>query len=129
RLDRVIQKMDTSLGGLADEGDGLEDMVEAEPDVGTAGDSGPATDAESDDAVVRFINKTMIDAIRRGASDIHFEPYEKSYRVRMRIDGILEEVSHPPPALAEKLAARIKVISALDVADRRRPQDGRTKLK
>jgi type IV pilus assembly protein PilB len=86
--------------------------------------------AEVDDApVVKFVHKIMLDAIRRGASDIHFEPYEKYYRVRLRMDGVLREVTKPPLALATKIAARIKVMSRLDVSERRVPQDGRIKLK
>src|SRR5690606_29788395 len=86
--------------------------------------------AEVDDApVVRFVNKVLLDAIKKGASDLHFEPYEKFYRVRFRIDGVLQEVAKPPLALAYKIAARIKVMSRLDVSERRVPQDGRIKLK
>ncbi len=88
------------------------------------------THSEADDApIVRFINKLLLDAIRRDASDIHFEPYEKSYRVRFRIDGILEEVTKPPTNLAPRLAARLKVMSRLDISERRIPQDGRIKMR
>lgn len=83
-----------------------------------------------DDApVVRFVNKMMLDAIRLGASDIHFEPYEKHYRIRFRIDGVLQEISRPPVNLAPRLAARLKVMSRMDISERRVPQDGRIKLK
>ena len=71
----------------------------------------------------------MLDAIRRGASDIHFEPYEKTYRVRFRMDGVLKEIAQPPVQLAGKLAARLKVMSRLDIAERRVPQDGRIKMR
>jgi len=85
--------------------------------------------SEVDDApVVRFIQKLLIDAINEGASDIHFEPYEKYYRVRFRTDGILREIAQPPLVLREKIAARIKVISRLDISEKRIPQDGRMKL-
>ncbi|MBS1209646.1 MAG: pilus biosis protein [Proteobacteria bacterium] len=85
--------------------------------------------AEVDDApVVRFIQKMLVDAINEGASDIHFEPYEKFYRIRFRTDGVLREISQPPLALKEKIAARIKVISRLDISEKRVPQDGRMKL-
>ena len=85
--------------------------------------------SEVDDApVVRFIQKLLIDAINEGASDIHFEPYEKYYRVRFRTDGILREIAQPPLVLREKIAARIKVISRLDISEKRVPQDGRMKL-
>ncbi|MCZ6718059.1 MAG: type IV-A pilus assembly ATPase PilB [Gammaproteobacteria bacterium] len=87
-------------------------------------------DADVDDApVVRFVNKVLLDAIKRGASDIHFEPYEKFYRVRFRLDGVLSEFAKPPLTLSRKIAARIKVMSRLDVSERRIPQDGRIKLK
>ncbi|MBU3696482.1 type IV-A pilus assembly ATPase PilB [Dechloromonas sp.] len=84
---------------------------------------------EIDDApVVKFIQKMLLDAINDGASDIHFEPYEKSYRIRFRVDGILREVASPPLAIKEKIASRIKVISRLNIAEKRVPQDGRMKL-
>ncbi len=78
---------------------------------------------------MRFVNKLLLDAIRRGASDIHFEPYEKIYRIRLRMDGVLKEVAQPPVQLAMKLSARLKVMSRLDIAERRVPQDGRIKMK
>ena len=82
-----------------------------------------------DDApVVRFLQKMLMDAIRDGASDLHFEPYEKTYRIRFRTDGILREIATPPIAIKEKLASRIKVISKLDISEKRVPQDGRMKL-
>ncbi len=87
-------------------------------------------DSEVDDApIVRFVNKVLLDAINRGASDIHFEPYEKQYRVRLRQDGILNEFAAPPVNLAPRLAARLKVMSRLDISERRIPQDGRFKMK
>ena len=79
--------------------------------------------------VVRFVNKILVDAINGGASDIHFEPYEKMYRIRYRTDGILKEVATPPVQMGGRLAARIKVMSRMDLAERRVPQDGRIKLK
>lgn len=87
-------------------------------------------DAGGDDApIVRFVNKLLLDAIKQGASDLHFEPYEKSYRVRYRVDGVLQEVSAPPITLAGRIAARLKVMSRLDISEKRVPQDGRIKLK
>lgn len=84
---------------------------------------------DKDDApIVVYINKILLDAIRKGASDLHFEPYEKTYRIRFRIDGILSEVAKPPVSLASRMAARLKVMSRLDIAERRVPQDGRIKL-
>lgn len=98
----------------------------------TESDSEQSTDAgaaDVDDApVVKFIHKILIDAINEGASDIHFEPYEKFYRIRYRTDGILREIAQPPLPLKEKIAARIKVISRLDISEKRVPQDGRMKL-
>ena len=84
---------------------------------------------EIDDApVVRYLQKIMLDAINQGASDIHFEPYEKSYRIRYRRDGILAEVAQPPMAIKDKVASRIKVLSRLDISEKRVPQDGRMKM-
>lgn len=85
---------------------------------------------EKDDApIIVYINKILMDAIKKGASDLHFEPYEHKYRVRFRIDGILHEMASPPNSLATRLSARIKVMSRLDIAEKRKPQDGRIKLK
>jgi len=86
-------------------------------------------DAADDTPIVRFVNKILLDAIRQGASDIHFEPYEKDYRVRFRTDGILREVVSPPRNLAPRLAARLKVMSQMDISERRVPQDGRIQMK
>ena len=89
-----------------------------------------STEDEKDDApIIVYINKILMDAINKGASDLHFEPYEQTYRIRFRIDGILHEVANPPNTLANKLSARIKVMSRLDIAEKRKPQDGRIKLK
>jgi type IV pilus assembly protein PilB len=125
-IDKTLEDMDGGLGDMDDdEFDDLEDLE--------VGDDAPASqedDTEVDDApVVKFVNKCLIDAIKKGASDLHFEPYEKMYRVRFRIDGVLEEIAKPPIALSGKIAARIKVMSRLDVSERRVPQDGRIKLK
>ncbi len=96
---------------------------------GEAG-AGPAEGgAESDDApVVRFVHKILLDAIKKGASDIHFEPYEREFRVRFRSDGMLHEIASPPVSLAARISARLKVMSRMDIAERRVPQDGRIKL-
>ncbi|OGT73059.1 MAG: type IV-A pilus assembly ATPase PilB [Gammaproteobacteria bacterium RIFCSPLOWO2_02_FULL_56_15] len=125
-IEKTLEEMEGGLGGDMDE-DGLEDLDDLE-----VAETGKQADEESDvdDApVVRFVNKCLLDAIKKGASDLHFEPYEKYYRVRYRIDGILTEVAKPPLSLAGKIAARIKVMSRLDVSERRVPQDGRIKLK
>jgi len=100
------------------------DMEAVEDDEGTSD-----SNSEDEAPIVRFINKMLIDAIKLGASDIHFEPYEKSYRVRFRVDGILREMAKPPTNLAQRLAARLKVMSRMDISERRIPQDGRVKLK
>ena len=95
----------------------------------SAGKNDDAASQEIDDApVVKFIQKMLLDAINDGASDIHFEPYEKYYRIRVRVDGILREVATPPLAIKDKIASRIKVISRLNIAEKRVPQDGRMKL-
>lgn len=94
-----------------------------------AGKIDEAAGQDIDDApVVKFIQKMLLDAINDGASDIHFEPYEKFYRIRFRVDGILREIATPPTAIKEKLASRIKVISRLNIAEKRVPQDGRMRL-
>jgi len=98
-------------------------------DEDSAAKADEAIGQEIDDApVVRFIQKMLLDAINDGASDIHFEPYEKFYRIRFRVDGILREIATPPPAIKEKIASRIKVISRLNIAEKRVPQDGRMRL-
>ena len=87
------------------------------------------TDPAVDDTpVVRFINKVLLDAIRKGASDIHFEPYETRYRIRYRLDGVLKNIAGPPIQMARRLASRLKVMAGLDIAEKRVPQDGRIKL-
>ncbi len=123
-IDKMMEALDTSLDMDGDDFDELDDLE--------LGDTEPAEDddVDVDDApVVRFVNKMLLDAIKKGASDLHFEPYEKYYRVRYRIDGVLQETSKPPLALSNKIAARIKVMSRMDVSERRVPQDGRIKLK
>ena len=117
---------DSGLGDLGDEGlDDLEmEAFEDDPD-----DAVDIRNASDDTPVVRFINKILLDAIKGGSSDIHFEPYEKTYRVRFRTDGILHVVAAPPASLGSRLAARLKVMSELDISERRMPQDGRIKMK
>jgi len=96
---------------------------------GSVEEEDDARDAADDTPIVRFVNKVLLDAIKQGASDIHFEPYEKDYRVRFRTDGILREVVKPPRNLAPRLAARLKVMSQMDISERRIPQDGRIQMK
>ncbi|MEP7313225.1 MAG: ATPase, T2SS/T4P/T4SS family, partial [Pseudomonadota bacterium] len=127
-VDKAIEQADSHVPSLGDdEGMDLEGLeVSGGDDI--ENDSVSRDDVE-DAPIVRFVNKLMLDAIRRGASDIHFEPYEKIYRVRFRMDGVLKEVAQPPVQLAGKMSARLKVMSRLDIAERRIPQDGRIKMK
>ncbi len=126
-LARVLEQFDTSMRSL---GEGDLDLEKLDTSVGDEIDAESSPRDEVEDApIVRFVNKVMLDAIRRGASDIHFEPYEKTYRVRLRIDGVLKELAQPPVQLATKLSARIKVMARLDIAERRVPQDGRIKMR
>jgi type IV pilus assembly protein PilB len=123
-LSRVTERADVSLKQLVDE-----DLAVEFGDDDVAATSLDAAATEVDDApVVKFIQKVMIDAISDGASDIHFEPYERYYRIRFRIDGELREITQPPLVLKEKIASRLKVISKLDISEKRVPQDGRLKL-
>lgn len=125
-IDRALADADTGLGDMAD--DDLDDLEGLE--VAQERRDDDLDSADIDDApVVKFVNRVLLDAIKRGASDLHFEPYEKFYRVRFRIDGVLQDIAKPPLGLASKITARIKVMSRLDVSERRVPQDGRIKLK
>ncbi len=126
KIAEILDKADTTLANFDDKD--LEDL-----DISSGDDLDRKDGQEGGDAdeapVVRFINKIMLDAINKGASDIHFEPYEKIFRVRLRVDGMLKEVAAPPVGLAMRMAARLKVMASLDVSERRLPQDGRIKLK
>ncbi len=124
-IDEALDVRVSSMVALADSD--LDEIEIASPDEDRHRDF---TDTDVDDTpVVRFVHKLMLDAVNQGASDIHFEPYENTYRVRFRLDGILKEVATPPVGLASRIAARLKVMSRLDISERRVPQDGRTKLK
>jgi len=129
KLGKLLEKQGTSAT------EALESMAAGEFEFDVAEDEG-ATPEQADVAqevedapVVRFLQKMLIDAINARASDLHFEPYEYNYRVRFRVDGELREITQPPIAIKDKLASRIKVISRLDIAEKRVPQDGRMKLK
>jgi type IV pilus assembly protein PilB len=125
-IDQWLETADALADAVADS-EGMESLEVSGGDEDLANDSG--VDAKGDDTpVVKFINKTLVDAIRRGASDIHFEPYETEYRVRLRIDGILKQVAKVPVRLQARIAARLKVMAQLDIAEKRVPQDGRIKL-
>ncbi len=124
---KALEAVDTSMSSFDEDDFDLESLqVSSDDDLVT---DDVARDDIEDAPVVRFVNKIMLDAIKRGASDIHFEPYEKNYRVRTRLDGVLKQVAAPPLALSNKVTARLKVMSRLDIAERRVPQDGRIKLR
>jgi len=129
-IDKSAEQAESAMPQLTDDETGfdLENLDVSGGDDEMEG-AGVSRDDIEDAPIVRFVNKLLLDAIRRGASDIHFEPYEKMYRIRLRMDGILKEVAQPPVQLAMKLSARLKVMSRLDIAERRVPQDGRIKMK
>jgi len=126
RITKALEAVDTSMSALDDDDLDLDNLdvmggEEEQEDV--------TRDDIEDAPVVRFVNKVLLDAIKRGASDVHFEPYEHQFRVRTRLDGVLSEVAQPPVALARKVCARLKVMSRMDIAERRVPQDGRIKMR
>jgi type IV pilus assembly protein PilB len=125
-MDAIEKFFESGTSGLEELSDDLDNL-----DVETTGaDARTENSADADDApVVRFVNKMLLDAIRSGSSDLHFEPYEKVYRVRFRTDGILREIARPPINLAGRISARLKVMASLDISERRRPQDGRIKMR
>ncbi|MDO4896586.1 MAG: type IV-A pilus assembly ATPase PilB [Moraxella sp.] len=145
-IDAISFNANLSVETVVVEEDKLRKKIEAVYASGMGGDFGDvnlsgeiddgALDTEDDDTqdqedapIVKFVNKMLLDAIRMGASDLHFEPYEKTYRVRFRVDGVLQVITRPPIQLAGKIAARLKVMSQMDISERRAPQDGRIKLK
>jgi len=125
-IDEALHAQDEMMDGLEDE-EGLDDVDFADVDELEKDEGGVETTTD-DTPVVRFVNKVLLDAIKRGASDIHFEPYEKRYRVRYRMDGVLRAMASPPTKMSPRISARIKVMASLDIAERRVPQDGRIKL-
>jgi len=123
-IDKILEEESDALDITdidAEELAGIDVQEDRQEDEVASGD-------KEDAPIVVYINKILLDAIRKGASDLHFEPYEKSYRIRFRVDGILTEMAKPPVALSSRMAARLKVMSKLDIAERRVPQDGRIKL-
>ncbi len=127
-IDEVIAKQDEIFDGDISDFTSAEDYIpdlEVEEEL----EETDFTKLADDAPVVKFVNKVLFDAIKQGASDIHFEPYEREYRVRVRADGVLHEVVRPPKGLAPRLAARLKVMARLDISERRAPQDGRIQLK
>ena len=124
-IDSSMEDSDTDIHDLLDEDLDNIDFEDSEDSSSTNDD----LDSDIDDApVVRFVNKILLDAINKGASDIHFEPYEKKFRIRTRQDGILKEIASPPQNIANKLTSRIKVMSRMNISERRIPQDGRIKM-
>jgi type IV pilus assembly protein PilB len=124
-IDKALDSADTSMTDLLDED--LDNLEVTGGDEDNLPDE--KMDADIDDTpVVRFVNKVLLDAINKGASDIHIEPYEKSFRIRFRQDGVLHEVASPPVTMATRLVSRVKVMSRMDIAERRVPQDGRIKM-
>ena len=130
-LSKLIADLAEQSGGLDDDmaSLGADGEYDLEIGDGSGEEDDEVRDTADDTPIVRFVNKVLLDAIKQGASDIHFEPYEKDYRVRFRTDGILREVVKPPRNLAPRLAARLKVMSQMDISERRIPQDGRIQMK
>lgn len=127
KLGSAIDKLyESATGGL----DGMDDAELDGLDLESTEAKGPAQTEDADETpVVRFVHKMLLDAIKGGSSDLHFEPYEKTYRVRFRTDGVLHEVARPPIQLRDRISARLKVMASMDISERRKPQDGRIKLK
>ena len=124
-IEKYLESQDTTFQDMGDADLDDLDIESGSPDEKDDDNGDPTDDAP----IVRFVNKILLDAIKKGASDIHFEPYEKAYRIRFRTDGVLQETARPPVNLAGKMAARLKVMAQLDISERRLPQDGRIKLK
>jgi type IV pilus assembly protein PilB len=127
-IEKCMEAHDTTFQSLSTE-DGLENLDIIADDEDTKAAAAAGEEGIDDAPVVKFVNKILMDAIKKGASDIHIEPYEKDYRVRYRMDGILQEVAKPPLQLAPRIGARVKILSRLDIAERRVPQDGRIKMR
>jgi type IV pilus assembly protein PilB len=125
-IELAFNAASSNITDLGEDSEGLDNL-----DLGAIddeSDSGVDTSTVDDAPVVKFVNKVLVDAIKRGASDIHFEPYETAYRVRYRMDGMLRAVASPPVKLNPRISSRLKVMSGLDIAEKRVPQDGRIKL-
>lgn len=128
--DAITQAMDRIMSGSSQ---AFQELTEGDEDLESltfdqTQEPEQQEDGSDDAPIVRFVNKVLVDAIRKDASDIHFEPYEDTYRIRFRMDGVLKTQMRPPTKMASRLAARLKVMSNLDIAERRVPQDGRIKL-
>lgn len=131
RLSKLIEKILDSSGNASMDGldDDLENLDISGGDDSDKKDKDIVGSAEEEAPIVKYINKVLLDAIKMGASDLHFEPYEKAYRIRFRVDGVLREYARPPIQHSVKMSARLKVMSQMDISERRVPQDGRIKLK
>jgi type IV pilus assembly protein PilB len=127
-VDKAIEQAESAMPNLVDDDFDLENLEVTGGEDEISGEALGRDDVE-DAPIVRFVNKILLDAIKKGASDVHFEPYEKTFRIRSRLDGVLKEVALPPVQLAPKIVARLKVMSRLDIAERRVPQDGRIKMR
>ncbi len=127
-IERALTESNATISNLGDDAEGLEALDLEGGLEGEESASGVDATGDDDAPIVKFVNKMLVDAIKRGASDIHFEPYESKYRVRLRLDGMLRTVAAPPVKLTPRISSRLKVMSGLDIAERRVPQDGRIKL-
>src|ERR1700733_8556589 len=127
-VSKAIEQAEAVMPNLTDDDFDLENLEVTGGDEDANSDALARDDVE-DAPIVRFVNKILLDAIKKGASDVHFEPYEKLFRIRTRLDGVLKEVALPPVQLAIKIFARLKVMARLDIAERRVPQDGRIKMR
>jgi type IV pilus assembly protein PilB len=124
-IDVALEAADTSMSDMLDE-----DLENLDISGGDEDPNAVEVNSDIDDApIVRYVNKILLDSIKQGVSDIHMEPYEKTFRIRYRSDGILRQVASPPPTIANRLVSRLKVMSKMDIAERRIPQDGRIKMK
>lgn len=126
-IHEALEAADTSLSDLT--GDESLDDIDITSEEEEDKDKGKEDERLIDAPIVRFVNKLLLDAINRNASDIHIEPYEGKFRVRYRVDGVLHEIASPPPSLSGRITARVKILSRLDIAERRVPQDGRMKMR
>ncbi|HEX6775582.1 MAG TPA: ATPase, T2SS/T4P/T4SS family, partial [Methylomirabilota bacterium] len=130
-VDRTYDTKGSGIAEIVSEMEGAADveLVEGEEEISAKVDVFELKESADEAPVVRLINMILVDAIRRGASDIHLEPYEKVFRVRFRVDGVLHEIMTPPKRLEAALTSRVKIMASLDIAERRLPQDGRIKLR
>ncbi len=126
---KLAELRERALEGKNGLQDGVDEGFDLEAENVIKDDADEDLSGVDETPVVKFVNKVLLDAINRGASDIHVEPYEKIFRIRFRVDGVLQEVTHPPLEMAGRITARIKVMSRMDISERRIPQDGRIKLK